>query len=193
MLQIMGDFREEILTQNQVLMMNFFLHTIPLAKRKQTRYLSIAFINEYLASLFPNDRESIEFYERRLQMKSAVFYIANELLTNSMKFNCENIKYPIEFGICSIDGRELVFVTSNCVSDRNLEKLKSFVGEITTSDANELYFRQIEKGAAEKSEESRLGFLSIINDYKAKLGWKIETVSQEPEITIVTTMVQIET
>jgi hypothetical protein len=188
--QIFGNFKEEILANHKLFMMDFFIHSIPLERRKQTRYLSIAFITDYLATLFPVDEEDIKSYGRQLQMKSAVTYIANELLDNSIKFNHEAVKYPIKFGICFLE-KDLIFVASNCASEKTLESFKDFVHELTTSDINELYFRQLEKGAEEKSEESRLGFLSMMNDYSAKLGWKIETVNKNPEITTITTMVQL--
>ncbi|HEY9904725.1 MAG TPA: ATP-binding protein [Candidatus Sericytochromatia bacterium] len=190
--QLFGDFKEEIIANHKLFMMDFFIHSIPLERRKQTRYLFIAFITDYLATLFPVAEDDIKSYQRQLQMKSAVTYIANELLENSIKFHHETVKYPINIGVCFIE-ETLVFVASNCASEKTLDNFKNFVYELTTSDSNELYFRQLEKGAEEKSEESRLGLLSMINDYSAKLGWKIETVNKDPEITTITTMVQLTT
>jgi hypothetical protein len=171
-------------------MMDLFVHAIPIDRRKQTRYLSIAFITDYLANLFPVNEEDINSYERQLHIKSTVTYIANELLENSIKFNHEKLKYPIQFGMCLLE-QDLVFVASNCVTPKALDKFNNFVNELINSDVNELYFLQLEKGAEEKSEESRLGFLSLMNDYNAKLGWKIETVKKDPEIITITTMVQL--
>jgi hypothetical protein len=192
MIQLIGDFSEEILTNHKLFMMDFFIHSIPFERRKITRYLSIAFITNYLANLFPVNEEDIKSYERQLQIKSTVNYIANELLENSIKFNYEAAKYPVKFGICLLE-QDLVFIASNGVSEKALKNFKDFVYELTTSDSDELYFRQLEKGAEDKSEESRLGFLSMMNDYSAKLGWKIETVNKDPEITTITTMVQLTT
>ncbi|HEY9598204.1 MAG TPA: ATP-binding protein [Cyanophyceae cyanobacterium] len=190
--QLFGDFKEEIIAHHQLFMMDFFIQSIPLERRKKARYLYIAFITDYLANLFPVNEEDIRSYERQLQMKSAVTYIANELLENSMKFINEAVNYPIKFGLCSFE-KGLVLVVSNCASREKLESFKDFVHELTTSDIDELYFRQLEKGAEEKSEESRLGFVSMMNDYSAKLGWKIETINTDPEITTITTMVQLTT
>ncbi len=192
MYQLFGDFKEEIIANHKLFMMEFFVHSIPRERRKKSRYLSIAFITDYLENLFPVNEEDIKSYERQLQMKSAVTYITNELLENSMKFNDEAIKYPIKFGLCFLE-QNLVLVASNCTTRENLESFNNFIHELTTSDVDDLYFRQLEKGAEEKSEESRLGFLSMMNDYSAKLGWKIETVNTDHEITTVTTMVQLTT
>ncbi len=192
MSQIIGNFLEEILDDSKIFMMEFFIHAIPVEKRKQTRYLSLAFMAEYLTKFFPFNEEDVQFYQKQLQLKSAVNYIANELLDNSIKYNYELGKYPLRFAIYLLD-RELVFATRNRTNKKNLDRLNNFINELINSDVSEFYFRQMEKGAEEKSEESQLGFLSILNDYGAKLGWKIEKVNDEPEITTVTTMVQLVT
>lgn len=49
-----------------------------------------------------------------------------------------------------------------------------------------LYLQQLED-----TEESDLGLVTMMNDYQAKLGWKIETIKKEPELVTVTTMVQL--
>lgn len=193
MSQIIGNFIEDVLDDSKIFMMEFFMHAVPMTKRKQTRYLSMAFMAEYLANFFTfKEEEDIFFFQKQLQLKSAANYIANELLENSIKYNYELGKYPLRFAIYLLE-RNLVFVSKNCVNKKTLDKLNNFINELSDSDVTEFYFRQLEKGAEEKSEESQLGFLSILNDYEAKLGWKFETVSKEPEITSVTTMVQLAT
>ncbi len=131
--QLFGEFKEEILANHKLFIMDFFIHSIPLERRKQTRYFSIAFITDYLATLFPIDEEDIKSYERQLQMKSAVTYITNKLLENSIKFNHETVNYPIKIGICFLE-QALVFVASNCANEKTLESFKNFVHELTTSD-----------------------------------------------------------
>jgi len=52
--------------------------------------------------------------------------------------------------------------------------------------------QQIEKSAEEEnSGTSGLGFLTMLNDYSAKLGWKFEIVQEEPKVIAVTTMVLV--
>jgi hypothetical protein len=54
-----------------------------------------------------------------------------------------------------------------------------------------LYIRQLEKNATDEYEESGLGLLTMMNDYLAKIGWKFATVTGEPEVITVTTMLQL--
>lgn len=190
MSQIFGDFNEQILTNNILFILDFFIDSIALDRYKQTRYLSVAFIADYVVNFFPATEEDIAFFEKQLEIKSTVNYIANELLENSMKFHQKKISYPIKLGVGLLDNK-LFFIATNCVNPKALDELKAFINELLVSDIDELYFRQLEKGAEEKSSHSRLGLLSMMNDYNAMLGWKIETVNQDPEIITVTTMVQL--
>ncbi|MBP0006572.1 MAG: hypothetical protein J7642_23105 [Cyanobacteria bacterium SBC] len=85
----------------------------------------------------------------------------------------------------------MVFAASNSVDATVLANFREFMERLEMSDLEELYFCQLEQGAEENSHSSRLGFLSMMTDYGAKLGWKVETLEGDPEVAIVTTMVQL--
>jgi hypothetical protein len=51
-----------------------------------------------------------------------------------------------------------------------------------------LYILQLEKN---DDEQSGLGFLTMLNDYGAELGWKFEDLPKESSEMAVTTMVQL--
>jgi hypothetical protein len=54
-----------------------------------------------------------------------------------------------------------------------------------------MYINQVEKSSDnDESKSSGLGYLTMIMDYDAVLGWKLEQISNTPAI-IVTTMVQL--
>ena len=188
--QIIGDFIEEALDNHKLFMIEFLIQAIPIERRKPIRYLSMAFVADYLANIFPLPEETATSFGQQLQLKSAATYMSNELLENSMKFHDNKINYPVKFGIGLLE-ENLVFISSNCVNQKCLANFNKFIDELTHSDIDEFYFRQLEKGAEEKSEESQLGFLSMMNDYSAKLGWKIETIRKDIEIITLTTMVQL--
>jgi len=192
MTQILGNFREDILADYKLFTLELYVHAISRARRKQTRYLSVAFMTDYIANLFPTQEDDIHTFERQLKIKSAATYITNELLENCIKFHNDMFKYPIKISSC-LQGKNLVLIATNCINLKTLEKLERFINELLRSDVSEFYFRQLEKGAEENSEQSQLGFLSMTNDYSAKLGWKIETINQNPELKTVTTMVQLTT
>ena len=71
-------------------------------------------------------------------------------------------------------------------------KFQAFLAELLAADPEKLYVTQVEKSMEEEHfEASGLGFLTMINDYSAKLGWKFQNLSTEPPIQTVTTMAQV--
>lgn len=191
MAQIIGDFQEDLPINHEFLMIGFLPQSIPLKQRWRNNGLSADFVADYLTTFFPANENEPATFKRQAQLKTAVNYIANELIDNAMKFNDEESPYPIKFGLHLL-GCKLIMTSMNCVSPQVLASFYDFVNQLKNSDIEELYIRQLEEGALEESPESRLGILTMMKDYLAKLGWKIETVQKEPEIITLTTMVQLD-
>jgi hypothetical protein len=111
-----------------------------------------------------------------------------------MKFNNPTTSSKIKFGIYFIEEAEVtaVLFATNAVSAEGLDKFQVFIQQLLSSDPEDFYMQQIEKSAEdENSEASGLGFLTMLNDYSAKLGWKFETIQEKSKIIAVTTMVLI--
>jgi hypothetical protein len=190
MTQVFGDFQENIPTNHEFLMIGFFPHSLPLKQRWRNNGLSADFVADYLTTFFPANEREPDSIERQVELKNAVNYIANELIDNAMKFNDETSDYPVKFGFHLLENK-LVLTSTNCVSSQILASFYEFINELKDSDLEDLYIQQLEKGALEESYESRLGILTMMKDYLAKLGWKIQTVQKDPEIITLTTMVQL--
>jgi hypothetical protein len=190
MTQIFGDFQENIPTNHEFLIIGFSPHSLPLKQRWRNNGLSADFVADYLTTFFPADESKPGSIERQVQLKTAVNYIANELIDNAMKFNDETSDYPVKFGLHLVENK-LVLTSKNCVSSQTLADFYNFIKELKDSNLEDLYIQQLEKGALEESYQSRLGILTMMKDYLATLGWKIETVQKEPEIITLTTMVQL--
>jgi hypothetical protein len=190
MAQTFGDFQEDIPANHEFLMIGFLPNSLPLKQRWRNNGLSADFVADYLTTFFPANENEPDSLERQEQLKMAVNYIANELIDNAMKFNDETSKYPVKFGLHLLEDK-LVMTSTNCVSSQVLANFYEFINELKDSDLEDLYIQQLEKGAIEESYESRLGILTMMKDYLAKLGWKIETVQKDPEIITLTTRVQL--
>lgn len=190
MIEIFGDFHNDIPTNHEFLMIGFFPHSLPLNERWRNNGLSADFIADYLTTFFPVNENEPATLERQAQLKNAVNYIANELIDNAMKFNDPTSNYPVKFGLHLFEDK-LVLLSTNSVSPEVLSKFYEFMNELKDSDIGDLYIYQLEKGALEESDESRLGILTMIQDYLVNLGWKIETIQKDPEIVTLTTMVQL--
>jgi hypothetical protein len=149
---------------------------------------------DYFSNFLPVDEGDPAQKRRIKESKGAVSYVANELLENAIKFNDRGTNFKIKFGIYFIQEADMtaVLFATNSVSAEGLDKFQKFIQELLCSDPEKLYVQQIEKSAEEEnSEASGLGFLTMINDYSAKIGWKFEIVQKDPKMIAVTTMVLV--
>ncbi|MCP4699214.1 MAG: ATP-binding protein [Gammaproteobacteria bacterium] len=194
MIQIFGDFVDELPTDVEYLVIGFSPNSMPLKQRWRNNGLSADFIAGYLDAFFIGDREAEASSEAPIpvQSKNAVKYVANELLENAMKFSDTNATYPTRIAFHLFRSR-LVFHTLNSISGDNMKKFQGFIKELMDSDPNEFYIRQMEANASEEAgSHSGLGYLSMICDYSAKLSWKFESSDDEPPVHTVTTAVSID-
>lgn len=188
---IFGEFNDQLPPCQEYLVIQFSPSSIPLKQRWQNNGLSADFMAYYLTTFFPGNEGDPHAIAKKAEIKSAVSYIANELLENTMKFNDETSPHPISISL-HLHPDKVVFLTTNSVPPHTLKDFQVFIEELTSSDPEELYIRQLEKNAIDETMTAcRLGFLTMINDYKAKVGWKFETIQQQPEVIRVSTMVQL--
>ncbi|MEC4990058.1 MAG: DUF6272 family protein [Oscillatoria sp. PMC 1068.18] len=171
--------------------MRFSPSSVPLKQRWRNNGLSADFMADYMTTFFPGDEQANTVINKKEEIKSAVGYIANELLENAMKFNDENSSYTISIRL-HMNSDSIFFVTRNSIPQEAVDSFILYIKELITSDPEELYIRQLEENAEDPAcSSSKLGYLTMINDYSAKLGWKFETVHEKAEVTTITTMVQL--
>ncbi|MBW4576425.1 MAG: ATP-binding protein [Aphanothece sp. CMT-3BRIN-NPC111] len=192
MTQIFGDFIDNFSSSEEYLLLRFSPTSVPLKQRWRNNGLSADFMADYLTTFFPGSEEDPSTFERQNEIKSAVSYIANELLENAMKFSDENMPQPITIQL-DLQADKIIFLTTNTISSQVVADFKAYIQELSASDPSEMYIQQLEKQAEVETPigNSGLGYVTMLNDYMAKLGWKFETVQTEPEVIIVTTMVQL--
>jgi len=191
--EICGEFIDKFPPEHDSLELTFTPSSRPIKQRWRNNRLSAHFVADYLSSFLPMDAQDAS-KKRIKQSKGVVSYVANELLENAIKFNNQGTNFKIKFGIYFIEEADLtaVLFATNSVSAEGLDKFQKFIQELLCSDPEKLYVQQIEKSAEEEnSGASGLGFLTMINDYSAKLGWKFEIVQKDPKMIAVTTMVLV--
>lgn len=192
--QVFGDFIETFPPEHDSLELIFTPSSRPIKQRWKNNRLSAHFVADYFTNFLPVDENEPSQEQRLKESKAAVSYVANELLENAIKFNDESSHYKVKFGIHFVEPNDEVtaaIYATNSVRPEGVDKLKAFINELLSSDPNELYVRQVEKSLEEDSQASGLGLLTMMNDYSAKVGWKLETLSIDPPVVIVTTMAQV--
>ncbi|MEB3181126.1 MAG: DUF6272 family protein [Nostocaceae cyanobacterium] len=196
MKQTFGEFIEQFPLAHNSLELSFTERFQPSKQSWRNINLSSEFLAEYFLNFLALDENKPESEECREEIKHALTYVGNELLENATKFHEAPQHYPVKFGIHFLETSEIikaVIFTKNSISSQKVENFQALITELLSRDTNELYIQQIEKTAAdEDSEASGLGLLTIINDYDAKLGWKFASEPSNPQITIVTTMAQVD-
>lgn len=189
-----GNFIEMGETQ-EYLIISFSSSTLSIQERWRNNSLSADFLASYWGTFFPaHPSESHHHHRHRAEVQDTVSYIANELLENAIKFSHEPAQIPIKIGIY-LSHDLLRFYVSNSIDPQTTGPFEEYIRELLSEDPGELYIHQLERNAKENSTESRLGFLTLLNDYEAKLGWKFDTIQHAPgeeEHLIVNTMVELE-
>ena len=188
---IFGDFIENLPPSQEYLILNFSPSSISLQQRWRNNCLSADFLADYFSTFLPcSDNESNSSI-KGAEIKSAVSYIANELLENAMKYNNKKSPHPISIQL-HLNQDNIIFQLTNSIHEQLLDKFQTYIKKLTTSDPLELYIHQLEKNAVyDKEQESGLGFLTMVNDYGAKIGWKFQPISSSSNESSVTTMVQL--
>jgi len=189
MAQVFGEFTEDFSERSEFLVLGFSPSSLPIQSRWKTNGLSADFLGDYVKNFFPGDTSAA--VSKQTEIRSAVSFIANELLENAMKYGNKGSGLPINLEIHLFSDR-LIFLSKNSLHDEAIANFQAFLQEILTNDIGEMYVNQVEKSAAnEDSESSGLGYLTMMMDYEALLGWQFEKISNPSSVTMVTTMVQL--
>jgi len=180
--KIFGEFNDESIANSEFLMLGFSPNSVTTKHRWENNSLSADFLAGYLSSFFPVDDNDPTTSERQEELEGAVGYIANELLENAMKFSSQQF-YPVSLQVHLYEDH-LVLSLTNSVNEQNVESFQLFIQELLNNDPQELYRRRMENFEQDENQIiSRLGLLTMINDYNAKLGWKFENFSIENQAT----------
>lgn len=190
MAQVFGKFTEDFSDRSEFLVLGFSPSSLPIQLRWKTNGLSADFLGDYVKNFFPGDTSAA--LSKQTEVRSAVSFIANELLENAMKYSYKEAGQPVNLEVNLFSDR-LIFLSKNSLHQNAIANFQSFIQEITTGDISEMYINQVEKSAInDDAESSGLGYLTMIMDYEAKLGWKFEQAENNADVTIVTTLVELD-
>lgn len=188
MSEIFGNFVEMDNSQDY-LTMNFSPTLLSVRHRWRSNGMTADFLADYWSALF--SKFSSPHPDKQVEIRYAVNYITNELLENAMKFNYLPSESPVSASLFP-SGDEVKFYVTNRVDPEKIGQFQYFIRKLLTEDLDELYIRQIRDNTENGTDSiSRLGFLTILNDYKSDLAWTFETVRGKPVKNMVTTMARI--
>ena len=123
----------------------------------------------------------------RKEIRHAVTYIANEFLENAMKYHQRDADIPIGIRL-QLTSDNITVSASNGVGAEQMKRYKVFIEKLLAGDAGDMLLKQLEESStAQESGASCLGLLTMINDYRARLGWLFEANTDDSETMTVTT------
>ncbi|MEO1561469.1 MAG: ATP-binding protein, partial [Cyanobacteria bacterium J06632_19] len=108
-----------------------------------------------------------------------------------IEFSDATALYPITLHT-QIENNKIRLFVDNSILPSQAKNFQVFIRELLNSNPDELFIRKLEENAEdENTGSSGLGFLTMINDYSAKLGWKFDIVEKDSPVITVTTMVEL--
>jgi len=111
-------------------------------------------------------------FQKQKKAQVVLSTVINELIENAIKFNADQNK------LVSISLQRnpdvITIETMNTSDQKNVTKVKKFVSTLNSGNYEKLFMDTLEKVALSNSNSSGLGLLTILKDYNAKLGIKIE-------------------
>ncbi len=185
--QIFGDFKAALGDQ-VYLRIHFSPTSISLQQRWRNNGLSADFVAEYWGTFF--SAHGISSPRKQNEIKGAIGYIANELLENMTKFTHMPNEHSVSLELYLYQD-EFVFYTYNTIAPHAVGPFQTYIQRLLTEDIETLYLQQLERSVLNVNNGARLGLLTMLNDYDARLAWKFETDHQDPDLITVTTMVQL--
>jgi len=151
---VIGDYRQGLAFDTE-LRLTFHPEEFPVHWRRP------ALTADFAASWFGNAGDGVA---------DAISYALNELVENAIKFGTAG---RVEV-VAGLVGPELVLRVSNRLPKVDVPKLRALLEEMVSEDPWELIVRRVEANAEDPgSSRSGLGFLTLLTDYDARLGWHI--------------------
>ena len=188
MTMIFGDY-SDIEDSQEYLTINFSPNQLSIQERWRNNGLSADFLSDYWSTFIPVDDYSSQ--KKAKYTKNIVGYIANELLENAMKFHCGVSNLPISISV-HLFPDEFIFLMKNCADTLVVERFQEYIRTLLSGNIEELYLRQLESNAQETEHTtSRMGFLTMMHDYQAKIAWKFSPIAESPSCQLVCTMVRL--
>jgi hypothetical protein len=183
MTRIFGHFVERKDDRSEHLEIGFSPISIPIQQRWRNNGLSADFLADYLSTFFPGDDHAAA--ERQAEIKSAVSYVANELLENAMKFSYTSSQHAISIAMYLEADAVSLYVT-NSVDPHAVAAFQQTIARLLTEDTDTLYMEQLTH-----EDGSGLGYLTMLHDYGVALAWKFAPSLQAPDVLTVTTMARL--
>jgi hypothetical protein len=189
MIRTFGHFMARKDEQGEHLKIVFSPTSLPIQQRWRNNGLSADFLADYLSTFFPGDDRAVA--ECHAELKSAVSYVANELLENAMKFSYAPSQHAISITMY-LEAEAVSLYVTNSVDPHAMAAFQQTIERLLTEEIDTLYMEQLMHNAeSDSAAGSSMGYLTMLHDHGATLAWKFAPSLQDPDVVTVTTMARL--
>jgi hypothetical protein len=136
MIRTFGHFIARKDGQGEYLKIVFSPTSLPIQQRWRNNGLSADFLADYLTTFFPGDDRAVA--ECHAEIKSAVSYVANELLENAMKFSYAPSQHAISIAMF-LEAEAVSLYVTNSVDPHAVAAFQQTITRLLTEDVDTLY------------------------------------------------------
>jgi hypothetical protein len=136
MIRTFGHFIARKDGQGEYLKIVFSPTLLPIQQRWRNNGLSADFLADYLTTFFPGDDRAVA--ECHAEIKSAVSYVANELLENAMKFSYAPSQHAISIAMF-LEAEAVSLYVTNSVDPHAVAAFQQTITRLLTEDVDTLY------------------------------------------------------
>jgi len=182
--EIYGNFHEQ---GNDTI--SLALHISPHVDSINDHWQNNGISADFLANFWANAtrQDDYAWQIRQNEIKQAISYIANELLENAIKYGYKLSEDAYNLTM-HFNHNHLRFYLTNTIDPKKASQFKALILTLLIEDSLELQLQQIKRHVYGLTQNSGLGFLTMINGYQANLAWKFKN---QADIIRVTTMVEL--
>jgi hypothetical protein len=186
-----GEIPEDFSPHQECLTITLSTGASPEPQRWKSKNLTVDFMAEYFANFFPCGPDVTKAGTSRSTARSMIAFAGNEVLENAVKYNFDPT-FPVSIKLRLRDD-SVVFSTDNSVDPAETSRLKTYLQEMIAEDPMTMYLAQVEKNASSGiGIDSKIGLLTLRNDYRARLGWELASRTDQYGHTTATLMTAVQ-
>jgi hypothetical protein len=172
---VFGDYDENPSQKVVISNCSVILSSDELIKNWKKCSLTSDFFADFYGLYFPEE-VSAENPISRNDIKNSVSFILNELIENAAKYSNTDEKTVI-FRMWYLKDYFIVNI-ENYISEDSINNFIKIIKEILSGDTEELYIQKLELNAETDSDGSGMGYLTLMNDYGVKFGYRFERINK---------------
>jgi hypothetical protein len=173
--EILGQFTEEA-REKPLSQTSLVTNSTDMLQNWRRVSLCSDFLAKYYSYYFPY-REKAKQKISRDTAENNISFVINELIENTAKYADARDK-TVTIKIMLFD-EDVLFQVSNYLTPNLATSFVALAREILESDPEELYIKRLERNTEADTGDSGLGYLTLINDYGIRMGFKFERVDAE--------------